>query len=114
MKRMVLVAALALCSGCSVLIQNRYSVLGIDVGEVGSPSEATFWSAALLIGVAVGSALLAVFSFWLGQRWLARRRMRAKESFLAESSLLAPRANEPEKAVEEPRPSPEDAFVAKL
>ena len=85
------IAVLALCSGCSVLIQNRYSVLGIEAGEMDSLAEAKFWSLALLIGVAVVSALLAVLVFWLGQRWLARRRMRAKEAFLAGSA--APPAN---------------------
>ena len=111
MKRLVLVTALALCTGCSVLIQNRYSVLGIDVGDVGSPSEATFWSAALLIGVAVVSALLAVLVFWLGQRWLTRRRMRAKEILLA-GSIPPVRAAEQGRANAVAEPAPEGVFTA--
>ena len=84
MKRLVFISALVFCSGC-LMIQNRYSVLGIEAGEMESLAEVKVWSLALLIGVAVVSALLAVSIFWLGQRWLARRRMRAKELLLRRS-----------------------------
>ena len=116
MKRMVLVSALAFCSGCAVMIQNRYSVLGIEAGEMDSLAEARFWSLALLLGVAVVSVLLAVSVFWLGQRWLARRRMRAKESFLIGSPLPPMREQEQEKPStvgEAAHPSPEGAFTVR-
>lgn len=113
MKRSVLVAALMPCSGCSVMIQNRYSVLGIDVGEVGSASEASFWSLTLLVGVAVLSAVLAVLAFWLGQRWLARRRMRSKEILLAGSPPPTARVTQQAKAGEETPPSPEGSFAVR-
>ena len=114
MKRFVLVSALACCSGC-LTIQNRYSVLGIEPGEIGSLAEARVWSLALLIGVALVSAVLAVSIFWLGQRWLARRRIRAKEAFLAGSITPPARGDEPGLAVagsEATQAAPESAFEA--
>jgi hypothetical protein len=98
MKRLVLISALASCSGC-LTIQNRYSVLGIEAGEMDSLAEARVWSLALLIGVAVVSALLAVLLFWLGQRWLARRRMRAKELLLRGSPLPVARADDRDETI---------------
>ena len=114
MKRLVVISTLACCSGCSVLVQNRYSVLGIEAGEIDSLAEAKFWSVALLVGVAIVSALLAVLVFWLGQKWLARRRLRAKEAFLAGSA--APPAETqtgPLSAGETSHQATEGAFASK-
>jgi hypothetical protein len=113
MKRSVFIAALAFCSGCSVLIQNRYSFLGIEVGEIDTPAEAELWSLALLLGVAVISAVLAVLAFWLAQRWLPRRRTRAKERLLAASSPPPARAAEPEPVNAAAEPTPEGVLTAK-
>ena len=113
MKRSVSVTVLAFCSGCLVLIQNRYSVLGIEVGEIDTPAEAKFWSLALLLGVAAVSAVLAVPAFWLGQRCLSRRRTRAKERLLAASSPPPARAAETEPANAAAEPSPEGVLTAK-
>jgi hypothetical protein len=110
-KRFVLVSALSLCSGCSVLIQNRYSVLGIEAGDIDSLAEARFWSLALLVGVAVVSALVAVLTFWLGQRWLGRRRARAKELLLAGSIPPPGRPAEPEQPNALAEPPRDGAFT---
>jgi hypothetical protein len=77
----VALAILAGCPGCSVLVQNRYSVFGFDALETGSPERARAASLALLAGVAVASAALGAVTCWLVQRRLRRR---------AESRRLAP------------------------
>ena len=110
MKRLMLVSALTFCSGC-LMIQNRYSAIGVEAGEMESLAEVKVLSLALLIGVAIVSALLAVLVFWLGQRWLARRRMRAKESFLAGSA--APRADAQAEVAETTEPFTEGAFTVR-
>ena len=69
----VVLAVLAGCPGCSVLVQNRYSVFGFDALETGSPERARAASLALLAGVAVASAALGAAASWLVQRRLRRR-----------------------------------------
>src|SRR5947209_16558558 len=69
----VALAALVGCPGCSVLVQNRYSVFGFDALETGSPERARAASLALLAGVAVASAALGAAASWLVQRRLRRR-----------------------------------------
>jgi hypothetical protein len=67
-----LALALACCSGCSVLIQNRYSVFGFDGLQTESPDQARALSLLLLFSVALGSIALGAFGFWLVQRYYRR------------------------------------------
>ena len=64
--------ALMWCSGCAVLVENRYSVFGFDVMQTDSVRQARFWTWFLLSSVAICSALLGGVSFWLAQKWVGR------------------------------------------
>src|SRR5262245_36287218 len=70
-------AALLCGPGCSVLVQNRYSVFGLDVLQTESAEQAQAWSLGLLGGVAALAAAAGAAAVWLAQRW--RRRSRPAE-----------------------------------
>ncbi len=73
MHRIVVLAVLVPCSGCSVMVQNRYSVFGFDAWQAATPEQAQAISLALLGGVAVASAALGAMVAWLVQRRAYRR-----------------------------------------
>jgi hypothetical protein len=71
--------ALACCSGCSIFVENRYSVFGFAGLQTESSEQARFLSLVLLGGVGLGSAVLGAFSFYLTQKWLRRRKQRMED-----------------------------------
>ena len=68
-----LTAALLCGTGCSLFIQNRYSVFGFDSLQTESADQARVWSFTLLGGSAAGGLSLGAGGYWLGVRWLRRR-----------------------------------------
>jgi hypothetical protein len=68
------VGTLASSGGCSVFIQNRYSVFGFDGLQTESAEQARTWSLLLLASVAVVSAALGADCSWLGKRWFRHWR----------------------------------------
>jgi hypothetical protein len=67
---------LTCCGGCTVFVQNRYSVFGFDRYATESLEQARVWSLVLLGGVSAGSASGGALSFWLVQRWRNRKSQR--------------------------------------
>ena len=65
---------LTVSAGCSVLVENRYSVFGFDRLLTNSPEQAKLYSLTLLGSVAVGSAVTGGLFVWLMQRWRGRRK----------------------------------------
>lgn len=59
-------------SGC-LMIQNRYSVFGMEQWQSDSADQVRFWSMALLAGIALGAAIVGGLLMWLGQRWARSR-----------------------------------------
>jgi hypothetical protein len=96
----VALALLAGCPGCSVLVQNRYSVFGFDALETGSPERARAVSLALLGGVTVASAVLGAATFWLVQRRLRGQPEKRRPT----AGACPPPARDP-------RPEPTEAAV---
>src|SRR5436190_13861067 len=86
MVRMRGVAALAavMCGSGCVLIQSRYSVLGIDGWQTPTPEQARAASLAVLGAVAVVSAVLGAAVCRLVQRWRGGRNHRPADPAAAE------------------------------
>ena len=72
--RLAVIAALVSCSGCSMFVQNRYSVFGFDGLQTDSAETAQTWSILILASVATVSAALGAGGFWLVKRRLRRLR----------------------------------------
>src|SRR5262249_37129806 len=79
---------LSCCSGCSVLVQNRYSVFGFDGLQTHSADQAKVWSLAILGGVALVAGAIGAILFAVGVRWHHRRKHRAEDGRYPQSTLI--------------------------
>src|SRR5262245_8080393 len=68
------VVSFVCCPGCSVFIQNRYSVFGFESLQTDSVRQAQTWTLVLFGGVAVVAAALGAVGCWLVVRANRRRR----------------------------------------